>query len=172
MVCGKKYQPEQVVDLLYRRLAGMQESLSRPAATGVRAGLRFLCRLVVVGVFHEYLLLEGQNWPIAATWYQALARADAGGFLEGGWSIRQAVPAPMPSSREMTFHAAPAARRLVTWRGLTANGGSLAPWAFPRTDLVRIGYSRLPLLMCQIQMTLTYRPIPFHIAKRVRYILG
>jgi hypothetical protein len=35
----------------------------------------------------------------------------------------------MPSSREMTFHEAPAARRVANW-GMTATGGSLVPWAF------------------------------------------
>src|ERR1035437_8682626 len=67
-------------------------------------------------------------------WNQALARADSAGFLEGLWSARQAVPTPMPSSREMTFHEAPEARRLAPWRGLTATSGSLAPSAFFKTD--------------------------------------
>jgi hypothetical protein len=55
-------------------------------------------------------------------------------FLKGGWSARQAVPTPMPSSREMTLHEAPEARRLATWRRLTATGGSLAPSAFSRIN--------------------------------------
>ena len=41
---------------------------------------------------------------------QPLTRTDLGGFLERSCRARQAVPTPMTSSREMTFHEAPAAR--------------------------------------------------------------
>ena len=87
---------------------------------------------IYLWLISSHLFLEGLGRPISAPQNQALARADSGGFLEGGWSARQAVPTPMPSSREMTFHEAPAARRVATWRGLTATSGSLVPSAFCR----------------------------------------
>jgi hypothetical protein len=83
---------------------------------------------------HNHLFLEGQNRPVSALWNQALTAHDSGRFLEGLCSARQAVPTPMPSSRVMTFHEAPAARSMFTWRGLTATGGSLAPSVFLGTD--------------------------------------
>jgi hypothetical protein len=73
----------------------MQESLSGPATAGVRAGLRFLCRLVVVGVFHKYLFLEGQNRPILAPWNQAFPAPVSEGFLERGWRGGSRVDVPV-----------------------------------------------------------------------------
>ena len=77
----------------------------------------------------NHLFLEGQNQPVSAPWNQALASADSAGFLGRGWRARQAVPTPMPNSREMTFHEAPAARRVAICSGFTAVRGR--PNRFP-----------------------------------------
>ena len=63
------------------------------------------------------MFLEGQNRPIPAPQNQAFTAHDSGRFLEGGWSARQALPTPMPSSREMTRHETPVAPRLTTQGG-------------------------------------------------------
>ena len=84
--------------------------------------------------FQKHLFLEGSKRPIAASQNQAFTAHDSGRFLERLWRARQAVPTPMPSSREMTFHEAPGARRVATWRGFTAIGGSLVPSAFKGTN--------------------------------------
>jgi len=86
-------------------------------------------RSVESRLFHKHLFLEGQTRPIPAPQNQALARADSGEFLEGAWSARQAVPTPMPSCSEMTFHEAPAARRVATCLASTAVRGR--PNRFP-----------------------------------------
>ena len=111
---------------------------------GVSRALNYhrLKQLLLTSTLHEFfsqnhLFLEGQNRPIPAPQNQALARADSAGVLERGWRARQAVPTPMPSSREMTFHEAPEARRLATWRA-TATGGSPAPSAFSGINPLKI----------------------------------
>jgi hypothetical protein len=62
--------------------------------------------------FRKHLFLEEQTRPISAPQNQAFTAHDSGRFLERLWSARQAVPTPMPSSREMTIHLA---RRLGGW---------------------------------------------------------
>ena len=103
---------------------------------GVSRALNYhrLKQLLLTSTLHEFfsqnhLFLEGQNRPIPAPWNQAFTAQDSGRFLEGLWSARRAVPTPMPSSREMTFHEAPAARRVATCAASTAARGR--PNRFP-----------------------------------------
>ena len=62
--------------------------------------------------FHNHLFLERLKRLVSAPWNQALTRANSGRFLERLWRARQAVPTPIPSSRETTRHEAPAAEGL------------------------------------------------------------
>jgi hypothetical protein len=84
-----------------------------------------------------YRLLAFPITPVSGRAKPAGSGAVESGTCEGGfWRVfgrglgaRQAVPTPMPSSREMTFHEAPEARRVATCSGFTPARGR--PNRFP-----------------------------------------